>query len=186
MGHRLRWSLDENPKSREYKDRRQFSTLITRIRLRFKITVNNLNMKLQGRISACLTVDRNIISKIIFRSPANSILELYNTWLQRHIELHVLYLKLNSKMHAIAWFICSFEACYPHWSFIQENIKILTDLKPHSVWTSFKTQSYTIHIQGFQVTSFGYEYQPSLDLSLIKTVQWNLFLQILLRWHFFT
>jgi len=161
MGHRLRWSLDENPKSREYKDRRQFSILITRITLQFKIIVNSLNMKLQGRISACLTVDRNIISKIIFCFPPNSILELYNSWLQRHLELQVVYLKLNLKMHAIAWFICCFEACYPHWSFIQENIKILTALKPHSIWTFLKTQSsYRIHIQGFQVTSFGFAYQP--------------------------
>lgn len=59
-------------------------------------------MKLQGRISACLTVDRNIISKIIFSFPAYSILELYNTWLQRHLELQVVYLKQNLKMHAIA------------------------------------------------------------------------------------
>jgi hypothetical protein len=43
--------------------------------------LNNLNMKLQDRISACLTVDRNIISKIIVRFPANSILLLYNNWL---------------------------------------------------------------------------------------------------------
>jgi len=70
--------------------------------LQFKIIVNNLNMKLQGRISACLTVDRNIISKIIFLFPANPILELYNTWLQRHLEQQVVYLEPNSKMHAIA------------------------------------------------------------------------------------
>jgi hypothetical protein len=35
-----------------------------------RLFLNNLNMKLQGRISACLTVDRNIISKIIVRFPA--------------------------------------------------------------------------------------------------------------------
>ena len=115
----FRWK----PDGREYKDRRQFSTLNTSSILQFKIIVNNLNMKLQGRISACLTVDRNIISKIIFLFPANPILELYNTWLQRHLEQQVVYLEPNSKMHAIAWFICCFEACYPHWRFIQENIK---------------------------------------------------------------
>ena len=59
-------------------------------------------MKLQGRISACLTVDSNIISKIIVRFPANSIMELYNIWLQRHLKLQVVYLKLNLKMHTIA------------------------------------------------------------------------------------
>ena len=59
-------------------------------------------MKLQGRISACLKVNRNIISKITVRFPANSLLELYNIWLQRHLELQVVYLKLNLKTHAIA------------------------------------------------------------------------------------
>jgi len=59
-------------------------------------------MKLQGRILACLTVDRNIISKIIFLFPADSIMEPYNIWLQRHLELQVVYLKLKLKMHAIA------------------------------------------------------------------------------------
>jgi len=59
-------------------------------------------MKLQGRISACLTVDRNIISKIIVRFPANSIMELYNIWLQRYLKLQVVYLKPNLKMHTIA------------------------------------------------------------------------------------
>ena len=54
-----------------------------------RLLLNNLNMKLQGRISACLTVDRNIISKIIVLFPANSIMELYNIWLQRHLKLQV-------------------------------------------------------------------------------------------------
>jgi len=48
--------------------------------------LNNLNMMLQGRISARQTVDRNIISKIIARFPANSLMELYNIWLQRHLK----------------------------------------------------------------------------------------------------
>jgi hypothetical protein len=78
------------------------------------LLLNNLNMKLQGRISACLTVDRNIISKIIFRFPPNSIYEIYNTWLQRHLKLQSVYLKLKLKMHAIALFLCCFESCYPH------------------------------------------------------------------------
>jgi len=59
-------------------------------------------MKIQGRISSGLTVDRNIISKIIFPFPAYSILELYNTWLQGHLKLQVVCLKLKLKMHAIA------------------------------------------------------------------------------------
>ena len=102
------------------------------------LLLNNLNIKLQGRISSCLAVDRNIISKIIFRFPENSNLELYNTWLERHLKLQAIYLKLKLKMHAIAWFLCCSEPCYPHWSFIQENIKILTDLKPHYIWTFLK------------------------------------------------
>ena len=60
-----------------------------------RFLLNNVNMKLQGRISACLTGDRNIISKIIVRFPANSIMELYNILLQRYLNLQVVYLKLN-------------------------------------------------------------------------------------------
>jgi len=52
-----------------------------------RLLLNNLNMKLRGRISACLTVYKNIISKIIVRFPANCIMELYNIWLQRHLKL---------------------------------------------------------------------------------------------------
>jgi len=67
-----------------------------------RLLLNNLSIKLQGHISAYLTVDRNIISKIIFRFPENSILELCNIWLQRHLKLQAIYLKLKFKMHAIA------------------------------------------------------------------------------------
>jgi len=59
-------------------------------------------VKLQDRISARLTVDRNIISKIIVRFPANSIVGLYNIWLQRSLKLQVVYLKVKLKMHTIA------------------------------------------------------------------------------------
>jgi hypothetical protein len=52
-------------------------------------------MMLQGRISARQTVDRNIISKIIARFPANPFMELCIIWLERHLKLQVDYLKLN-------------------------------------------------------------------------------------------
>ena len=87
MGHRLKWSSDDKPDGREYKDIRQFITLITISRLQSRLLLNNLSMKLQDRISACLTVDRNFINKIIVRFPANSIMELYNFWLQRYLKL---------------------------------------------------------------------------------------------------
>ena len=59
-------------------------------------------MMLQGRISARQTVDRNIISKIIALFPLNSLMVLYNIWLERHLKLQVDYLKLNLKRQVIA------------------------------------------------------------------------------------
>jgi hypothetical protein len=71
-------------------------------------------MKLQDRISARLTVDRNIINKIIVRFTVSSIMLLYNIRLQRQLKLQDVCLKLILKMHAIVIFLCCFEACNPH------------------------------------------------------------------------